>query len=216
MHWLTQLSGSFWAYIVLGAMSIVAEELAPVGGGYAAHEGRLGLMRVALSIFIGTWSSGIGLYYLGRARGVWLRRRYPHFGRLFTRALMVVRRRPWRASLAVRYAFGLRIALPVACGAAHVPVWEYVIGSGISSLTWSSLFTVVGWAFGRSADAVMRHLHRYEDVLTLAATGAIGIILFAYLRRSAVRDEEEIDEFGKHLDRLSGEFPTYREHNDAS
>lgn len=207
MHWLYNLPGTFWAYLVIGAISNVTEELAPIGGGYAAHEGRLGLMQVAISVCVGTWVSGLGLYYLGRARGIWLRKRFPHFGRLFTRALMVVRRRPWRSSFAVRYAFGLRITLPIACGAAHVPIWEYAIGSAVSSLTWSSLFTVVGWAFGRSADAVMRHIHRFEDVLTLAAVGAVGILLFAYLRRSAVRDDEAVTEFGRELDRLSGEFP---------
>jgi membrane protein DedA with SNARE-associated domain len=193
--------------LLIGAVSNITEELAPIGGGYAAHGGRLGLTQVAISVCIGTWVSGFGLYYLGRARGMWLRKRFPNFGRLFTRALMVVRRRPWRSAFAVRYAFGLRITLPIACGAAHVPVWEYAIGSAVSSLTWSCLFTVIGWMFGRSADVVMRHIHRFEDVLTLAGIGAVGILLFAYLRRSVTHDDEAITEFGKELDRLSGEFP---------
>jgi membrane protein DedA with SNARE-associated domain len=199
--------------LLIGAVSNITEELAPIGGGYAAHGGRLGLTQVAISVCIGTWVSGFGLYYLGRARGMWLRKRFPNFGRLFTRALMVVRRRPWRSAFAVRYAFGLRITLPIACGAAHVPVWEYAIGSAVSSLTWSCLFTVIGWMFGRSADVVMRHIHRFEDVLTLAGIGAVGILLFAYLRRSVTHDDEAITEFGKELDRLSGEFPVLVDEN---
>jgi membrane protein DedA with SNARE-associated domain len=199
--------------LLIGAVSNITEELAPIGGGYAAHGGRLGLTQVAISVCIGTWVSGFGLYYLGRARGMWLRKRFPNFGRLFTRALMVVRRRPWRSAFAVRYAFGLRITLPIACGAAHVPVWEYAIGSAVSSLTWSCLFTVIGWMFGRSADVIMRHIHRFEDVLTLAGIGAVGILLFAYLRRSVTHDDEAITEFGKELDRLSGEFPVLVDEN---
>jgi membrane protein DedA with SNARE-associated domain len=213
VHWLYNLPGTFWAYLLIGAISNITEELAPIGGGYAAHGGRLGLTQVAISVCIGTWVSGFGLYYLGRARGMWLRKRFPNFGRLFTRALMVVRRRPWRSSLAVRYAFGLRITLPIACGAAHVPVWEYAIGSAVSSLTWSCLFTVIGWMFGRSADVIMRHIHRFEDVLTLGGIGAVGILLFAYLRRSVTHDDEAITEFGKELDRLSGEFPILADEN---
>jgi membrane protein DedA with SNARE-associated domain len=207
VHWLPG-RGSLWEYLAIGALSFITEELAPVGAGFAAHEGQLGLLRVALSVFLGTWLTTIALYFVGRSRGAWLRRRFPQFGRLFTRALMFVRRRPWRASFAVRYAFGLRWPLPIACGAAHIPVWAFVIGSGISSLTWASLFTVVGWTFGRSAAIVMNHLHRYEDVIGLAATGLVGIALFAYLRRSTLADnEEEVTAFGKELDRLSGEFP---------
>ncbi len=201
----------FWAYITLGAFSFITEELAPVTGGIAAHTGHLELLRVAISVFLGTWIASVLLYYVGQWRGVWLRRRFPTFARPFTRALMVVRRRPWRASLAVRYAYGLRVTLPIACGAAHVPVLVFVAGSGVSALTWASLFTVVGWAFGRSAEIVMMHMRRYEDVLGLALTGLAGILLFLYLRRSAITDDAidhgTVDAFANELDRLSGEFP---------
>jgi membrane protein DedA with SNARE-associated domain len=202
----------FWTYITLALVCFVTEELAPIGGGIAVHRGDLDLVNVAMSVFVGSWLAGLLLYFIGRWRGVWLRRRYPRFGRAFTRALLVVRRRPWRASLAVRYAYGLRVTLPLACGAAHVPVWEYLVGSGISSLTWASLFTVVGWAFGQSADRIMRHVGRYESVLALAFTGAMGAVLFLYLRRSAVNDDpidrERVESFEKQLDALTGEFPT--------
>jgi membrane protein DedA with SNARE-associated domain len=201
-----------WTYITLALVCFITEELAPIGGGIAVHRGDLDLVNVAMSVFIGSWCAGLLLYVIGRWRGVWLRRRYPRFGRAFTRALLVVRRRPWRASLAVRYAYGLRVTLPLACGAAHVPVWEYIVGSGISSLTWASLFTVVGWAFGQSADRVMRHVGRYESVLALAFTGAAGAILFLYLRRSAVNDDpidrQRVESFERQLDELTGEFPT--------
>jgi membrane protein DedA with SNARE-associated domain len=175
--------GQLWAYVTLGATSIVTEEAAPLLGGVAAQQGHLGLVRVALAITLGTWGSHIGLYYLGRWRGKWMRARWPKFGRYLTRALRFVRRYPWRSSIAVRYAYGLRLALPMACGAARVPIVTYVIGSGISALTWSSLFTVIGWAFGRTAMQVLRHMKRFEDVIILAGVGAVGIAIFALTRR---------------------------------
>ena len=175
--------GQLWAYVTLGATSIVTEEAAPLLGGVAAQQGHLGLVRVALAITLGTWGSHIGLYYLGRWRGKWMRARWPKFGRYMTRALRFVRRYPWRSSIAVRYAYGLRLALPMACGAARVPIITYVIGSGISALTWASLFTVIGWAFGRTAMQVLRHMKRFEDVVILAGVGAVGIAIFALTRR---------------------------------
>jgi membrane protein DedA with SNARE-associated domain len=210
----------FWTYVGLALVSFITEELAPITGGIAAHRGDLDLLDVALSVCLGSWLAGIGLYYVGRWRGVWLRRRYPKFGRPFTRALLVVRRRPWRASLAVRYAYGLRVTLPLACGAAHVPVWEFLIGSGISALTWASLFTVLGWVFGRSAEIVMMHVRRYETLLALALTGLAGVLLFLYLRRSAVTDDpidrERVDAFARQLDQLSGEFPVVPEDDEET
>jgi len=206
-----QLS-SVWAYITLGAVSFITEEFAPISGGVAAHNGHLVIIWVASSCALGTWASDIGLYYLGRWRGAWVRNRWPRIGRAFTRTLMSVRRAPWRSSLAVRYAYGLRITLPIACGAAHVPVAEYAAGSAISALTWASLFTVVGWVFGRSAELVMRHIRRYEDVVGLAIAGLVGVLVLLYVRRT---EEPAVDpparEFERQLDVLSGEYPVLRD-----
>lgn len=183
--------GQLWVYVTLGATSILTEEVAPLLGGVAAQQGQLGLVRVALAITLGTWAAHIGLYYLGRWRGKWVRERWPRAGRYLTRALRFVRRHPWRSSIAVRYAYGLRLTLPMACGAARVPLLTYVIGSGISALTWSSLFTVLGWAFGRTAMQVVRHVRRFEDVILLAGVGVVGVLLFLVTRRSQTADTED-------------------------
>jgi hypothetical protein len=102
--------------------------------------------------------------------------------RYLTRALRFVRRHPWRSSFAVRYAYGLRLTLPIACGAAHVPLPAFLVGSAASSVTWSSLFTVLGWAFGRTAMQVLRHVKRFEDVITLAAVGVVGVLILIITR----------------------------------
>jgi membrane protein DedA with SNARE-associated domain len=211
-----QLS-SVWAYITLAAVSFITEEFAPISGGVAAHNGHLVIMWVAMSCALGTWVADIGLYYLGRWRGAWVRNRWPRIGRAFTRTLMGVRRAPWRSSLAVRYAYGLRITLPIACGAAHVPVAEYVAGSAISALTWASLFTVLGWVFGRSAELVMRHIRRYEDVIGLAVAGLIGVLVLLYVRRTEEpAGDPPAREFERQLDILSGEYPILRDEAEQS
>jgi membrane protein DedA with SNARE-associated domain len=199
---------ALWAYITLGALSFITEELAPLTGGVAAHQGHLVLVWVAWSCGLGSWIADLGLYYLGRWRGAWVRNRWPRVGRAFTRTLMAVRRAPWRSSLAVRYAYGLRLTLPIACGVAHVPVLEYLVGSGISALTWASLFTVIGWAFGRSGELVLRHVRRYEDVLGLAVAGLLGVLVLLYVRRTSGGGETEDTRaraFERELDTLSGE-----------
>ena len=198
---------AFWAYVSIGFLSNIIEELSPITGGVAAHEQHLRLFTVAMSCAVGTWVGGIGLYFLGRWRGYWVRKRWPRIGRALTRTLLGVRRAPWRSSLAVRYAYGLRLTLPIACGAAHVPIVEYLVGSGISSITWASLFTVVGWVFGRSAEIVMRHVRHYEDVIGLAIVGLAGALVWIYVRRAGKHEEDPaVTAFERELDLLSGEY----------
>jgi membrane protein DedA with SNARE-associated domain len=118
-----------WTYVALGATSIVLEEANPILGGIAVRHGRASLFAVIAAVAVGTWIASIALYFLGRWRIRWLRRRWPNKRRLLTGALMIVRRHPWRSSLAIRFAYGLRLPLPIACGAARLPLPLYVIAT---------------------------------------------------------------------------------------
>jgi membrane protein YqaA with SNARE-associated domain len=108
------------AYVALSVGPILAEELAPLGAGAAASQGELALWPAVIVMTLGGWVSTGLLYALGRWRGAWLRRRFPRAEATVEKLLAAVERRPWRSALAVRYAFGLRVLLPLACGAAHV------------------------------------------------------------------------------------------------
>ena len=154
-----------WVYITLAATGIITEEATPLIGGLMAHDRYLRLTTVGLSVASGTWLADLGLYYVGRWRGRWVRQRWPRLREWMIRTFKVVRRHPWRASVAVRWAYGLRLTLPIACGAARVPLPVYLIGSAISCVSWSIVFTAVGWAFGETTLIVLGHVRRYENYL---------------------------------------------------
>ena len=177
-----------WAYITLAATGIITEEATPIIGGLAAHDERLRFSLVFMWVAGGTWAADTGLYYVGRLRGDWVRRRWPQLRTFLVRALRIVRRHPWRSSLAVRWAFGLRLTLPIACGAVRVPYWLYAIGSAISCITWSFIFTLLGWGFGRTTLIVLGHVRRYENYLVAAILIAIAIV-FWVLHKRHVEDE---------------------------
>jgi len=179
---------SLWAYITLGVTGIITEEATPIIGGLAAHDGRLHLSLVGMWVSGGTWAADIGLYHIGRWRGHWARKRWPHLRSFMVRAFRLVRRHPWRVSLAVRWAYGLRMTLPIACGAARVPLWLYAIGSAISCVTWSFAFTLLGWGFGRTTLIAVGHVRRYETPLVIAILLALAIV-FWVMRKRHVEDE---------------------------
>jgi membrane protein DedA with SNARE-associated domain len=164
--------------VTLGASTIVTEELTPIVGGVAASQGELGLKRVMFAIALGGWLATTLLYVLGWWRGRWVRRRWPGVGRYMKRALRAVRRRPWRSAIAVRFAFGARLLLPLACGAAHLSLFTYLVGTAISSIVWTVLFTLVGYGFGQAAVNALRRVERYDQYV---AAVAVGLAIVAWL-----------------------------------
>ena len=185
MSWLSEL----WLYVTLGASSMLAEEAAPLIGGLAAHEGRLALVPVVVSIGAGTWVLTVLLYYVGRSRDRWVRKRFPRFRGFLLRAFKVVRRHPWRASLLVRWVFGLRLALPIACGAARVPAPLFLAASALSCFAWTAVFVGLGWAFGETARRVLHHVKRYDELVfgLVVAASLVGWYIARKRRRPLER-----------------------------
>lgn len=174
-----------WAYVTLGAMGFVWEEASPLIGGLAAFDRHLRLLPVVLAVALGTWSVGLVLYALGRWQGHRLRKRWPRLRPLVLRSIAIVRRHPWRASLAVRFAYGLRIPLPIACGAARVPILVFLIGTAVSCVVWSTAFTVTGWWLGRTTETLLGQVRRFEPFIGVAFV-ALMIVGYVVFRRRQV------------------------------
>src|ERR1700716_1132298 len=172
-----------WKYTALGATSIAFEEANPILGGIAARHGRAELFAVISAVAIGTWIASLALYFVGRWRIDWVRTRWPDKRRLLTGALTVVRRHPWRAALAVRFAYGLRLPLPIACGAAPLPFSLYLIASGISCWLWAAAFGYLGFTAGGAALQVLDFAHRLDVRLGLVAVILSAVLFFITRRR---------------------------------
>ncbi|MBV6522098.1 MAG: hypothetical protein MNPFHGCM_02243 [Gemmatimonadaceae bacterium] len=172
----------FWAYVTLGASAIVTEELAPLVGGFAAEQGHLGFKRAVVATAVGVWVATALLYFIGRWRAAWVRLKLRRSPIVVRKLLRAMRWNPWRSTILARFVFGGRVAVPLACGAAHVPIWIFLTGSAIAAFAWALLFTALGWFFGESAVLVIGHVRRYEDQLALLLV-ALGLAAFLWLRR---------------------------------
>ena len=171
-----------WAYITLGATGAFVGEASPLIGGVAAFDRNLSLVNVIIAVAIGTWLGNLGMYWLGRAQERWIRKRWPKLRPYVLRSIKIVRRNPWRVSLAIRFAYGLRIALPIGCGVARLPLYVYAVGSGISAIAWALLFGTLGWGLGRTTESFIGHVKDLELVIG-AALVAMMIVGYLLMRR---------------------------------
>lgn len=176
-----------WKYTALGGSSIVFEEANPIFGGIAVHQGRMGMFGVLAAVAVGTWIASIVLYLVGRWKIEWVRARWPEQKRLLDAALRVVERHPWRASFAVRFAYGLRLPLPIACGAARVDSTLYTLASGVSCWAWSALFTLLGYWAGGFALTVLAFTRRLDVRLGMIALLLLAV-LFVITRRRRIAE----------------------------
>jgi membrane protein DedA with SNARE-associated domain len=173
-------------YLTLFVTVIFQEEAAPIAGALAAHHQHLDPIWVALACALGTWAGDIALYVIGRRGHRFLNR--PGFAR----ALALVRRHPRGAPLAVRFAYGLRFSLPIACGAARLPAGPFVLWVGASALLWSGLFTAVGWTTGELALRLFRDVEHYElPVIALVLMVWLAILLVRRLRAHPRSDDPD-------------------------
>ena len=176
-----------WAYITLGAMGSLWGEASPLLGGLAAFDRNLRLVTVISAVALGTWLGGLLFYWLGRAQGRRIRKRWPRARPVIIRSIAIVRRHPWRASLGIRFAYGLRIALPIACGVAHLPLSKYAIGTAVSSIVWSLVFTVLGWWLGRTTETFLGHVRQMESLIG-GVMVLVVLAVFIVLRRRHVAE----------------------------
>ncbi len=186
LSYLSQLSER-WAYVTLGVSSILTEELAPLLGGFAAEQGHLGFIRVVLTCAVAVFALSAVLYAAGRWRAAWVRLKLRNSPPVVKKLLRAMRWSPWRSTLLARVAFGGRIALPLACGAAHVPPWIFLTGTAIASLVWSALLAGLGWAFGEGAVLLIGEVRKYEGwvVLLLVALGGVAYLWLRKRQRAA-------------------------------
>jgi membrane protein DedA with SNARE-associated domain len=175
-----------WAYVTLGASSILTEELAPLLGGFAAEQGHVSLTGVILACATGVFLLSAVLYFVGRWRAAWVRLKLRKSPPIVKKLLRAMRWSPWRSTILARVAFGGRIALPLACGAARVPIWIFLTGTAIASVVWAAVLAGLGWAFGEGAVLLLGEVRKYEGwmVLVLAALG-FGVYLLLRKRQRA-------------------------------
>ena len=185
LSYLSALSDA-WAHVTLGVSSMFTEELGPLVGGFAAEQGHLAFVPVVLSCATGVFLLSAVLYAVGRWRAAWVRLKLRRSPPVVKKLLRAMRWSPWRSTLLARVAFGGRIALPLACGAAHVPPWIFLTGTAIASLAWALLMVSLGWAFGEGAVLLLGEIRRFEGWVGLALV-LLGVAAWWYLRRRQQR-----------------------------
>jgi membrane protein DedA with SNARE-associated domain len=77
--------------------------------------------------------------------------------------------------IGVRFAYGLRIAGPIAIGMSTLPAWRFFLFNAIGAAIWAPLIAGAGYLFGHALEKVMADLRVYET------WGLVGVAVVVVL-----------------------------------
>jgi membrane protein DedA with SNARE-associated domain len=167
-----------WSYVTLAVSVMFTQELGALVGGFAAEQGHLAFPSVVGVSALAVFGESVALYWLGRWRAAWVRLRLRKSPPIVKKLLSAMRWNPWRSTFVSRFAFGARIALPMACGAVRVPAWIFMTGTAVASVVWALVVVSLGWVFGQGAVLLVGEVKKYEGTVTVVL---VVLVLGAFL-----------------------------------
>lgn len=173
-----------YGYLAVALGAFAEGETVLLFAGYAAQRGWL---EWPLVVAVAALAATLGdqfFYFLGRAYGPRILRRFPRLQAHLPRVHAMLHRHSHWAIISVRFLYGLRIAGPVLIGVAGVAPWRFIVFNAIGALLWAPLITALGWFFGTAMAQVAARLQTGQEVLlALVFAVAAGAWLVRRLRR---------------------------------
>ena len=148
-------------------------------GGYAAHRGYLELPGVIAAAFLAAVASDQLYFHLSRRHGARMLAHRPRLKAKVDRALSLVERHDTITVFAMRFLWGLRIALPVAIGMSKMSARRYFALNLVAAALWSCVVGVAGFAATRLLSRLIEDLHRHEAMII----GVLGLLALVVIVR---------------------------------
>lgn len=144
-----------------------------IAAGYAVSQGYLPLVPTVLLAVVGGTLGDHAWYFLGRRWGVRLLRAVPSFRMLRVRAGRLSRRWGRGTALVARFAYGLRIVLPLLLGTTRFPLRVFFPFNVLGAVLFACTYLSVGYFFGELAEEVLARVKGYEPWIVggIVATG---------------------------------------------
>ncbi|HBA88860.1 MAG TPA: DedA family protein [Geobacter sp.] len=159
-------------YWVLFIGTFLEGEAILIFAGFLAFQGYLDIYGVILSAFAGSFLGDQFYFHIGRIKGAFLLRLFTSIARKFRKALRLIERYGAFVAFVSRYTYGFRILLPIILGMTRFPSRRFLYLNLLSALSWSVIFSLAGYLFGKGAGLFIEDVERYEPDLLLAL-GAI-------------------------------------------
>lgn len=180
-------------YWVLFLWTFLEGEAGLIFAGFLAFQGYFTIPGVIATAFFGAFCGDQFYFYLGRLKGKYLLSHSHALARKFHKGLKLIESYGNLVAFTSRYTYGFRIVLPIILGMTPFPSRRFLWLNVASAFTWSIIFTLAGYLFGKSASLFIgSDAKHYEHYLFAALAGVIfciwaGHFLHAWRKRQPAR-----------------------------
>ena len=160
-------------YWILAVGCVLEGEMVLVLAALAAHRGYLNPAAVVTIAAGSAFTSNQFFFWVGRRHGTALLERWPVLATHAAKIRRLIQRHASLAAVAVRFAYGMRIAGPMLLGASSMQPLRFAVLNALSAIAWALLVGAAGWFFGEAAQAIFGHLAHVEGWLFGALIAAL-------------------------------------------
>lgn len=180
MHWIEALIAQY-GLIVVALGAVIEGETVVTVAGFAAHQGLLNPVWVAVCAILGAFGGDQLIFTLAhRYRHAALVQRLAGStpGRA---AIGFVGAHPTSFVLGFRFMVGFRTVGPVAIALAGVSHRRFAWLNGLSAIVWGIVWTLLGYLAGSAVESVMGRLERFEHRAMVALAIMVVVAAFGWL-----------------------------------
>ena len=164
-------------YWVLFLWTFLEGEAGLILAGFLAFQGYFTVPGVIVTAFAGAFCGDQFYFYLGRLKGKYLLSHFHVFAKKLRKGLKLIEKYGNLVAFSSRFTYGFRIFLPIILGMTPFSSWKFLLLNLASAFSWSVIFTLAGYLFGKSAYLfVGQDVKRYEHYLFAVLAGIIGFI----------------------------------------
>ena len=167
---------SDYGYLAVFIGTLLEGEAILMLAAYAAHQEYLSLPLVIVVAFFGATMGDQIFFLLGRRFGTRLLERFPSLRARTGRVDQLLLRYHGSVIIGIRFAYGLRIAGPIAIGMSTLPAWRFFVFNAIGALIWAPLIAGVGYLFGHTLEWLLVDFKRYETIGFVALIGVLVVV----------------------------------------
>jgi membrane protein DedA with SNARE-associated domain len=180
----------YWA-VFLG--SFLEGETILVIAGYSISRGYLDAGTTYLLAASGAALGDSMYYWIGRRFGPRVIRRLPTARPVRARAALLLRRWKRRSAFIARFAYGLRLVLPLLIGVARMRPAVFHLYNTLAALCFAAVYLTLGFLFGEAAQELLGRVRPYEGRI-LAGFALTGLLIWAVRewRLHRARIDEEV------------------------